>query len=308
MGSGGMPWAECTLSTAEQKSKQPDLLADRKSLTFEQAEGVAPLPTQLRPKEISPELRALLWAAVHTSLESQRYRNIEGDIQFLGGWESVFDTMHVARHHRMVDEFANNYRRLVKETKEVFERGDYVAIFGWIQWVLRHPGAPSSLAEDINWALKTGQAAYRVLDGDTIVPMGSDAERETLERTFADLAATEFHGARAHLRNAAEELTAGNYANSVRESIHAVESVAKVLVDDPNADLSKALAKLEKSAVIHPAMKQGFAKLYAYTNDEDGIRHASIAAGPAVDETDALFMIGACAAFVSYMINKARKV
>jgi hypothetical protein len=30
------------------------------------------------------------------------------------------------------------------------------------------------------------------------------------------------------------------------------------------------------------------------------------AGAPAVDETDALFMIGACAAFVSYMINKVR--
>jgi hypothetical protein len=31
------------------------------------------------------------------------------------------------------------------------------------------------------------------------------------------------------------------------------------------------------------------------------------AGAPTVDETDALFMIGECAAFVSYMINKARK-
>jgi hypothetical protein len=39
----------------------------------------------------------------------------------------------------------------------------------------------------------------------------------------------------------------------------------------------------------------------------EGGRHALLeASDPAVDETDALFMIGACAAFVSYMINKAR--
>jgi hypothetical protein len=54
-------------------------------------------------------------------------------------------------------------------------------------------------------------------------------------------------------------------------------------------------------------MKKGFLALYGYTSNEQGIRHALLEAGaPAVDETDALFMIGACAAFVSYMINKAR--
>jgi hypothetical protein len=41
----------------------------------------------------------------------------------------------------------------------------------------------------------------------------------TIERAFADVAAAEFHGARAHLRKASEELTAGRYADSIRESI-----------------------------------------------------------------------------------------
>jgi len=59
---------------------------------------------------------------------------------------------------------------------------------------------------------------------------------------------------------------------------------------------------------IHGAMKAAFNSLYGYTSDEQGIRHALLEAGaPAVDETDALFMMGACAAFVSYLINKARR-
>ena len=54
-------------------------------------------------------------------------------------------------------------------------------------------------------------------------------------------------------------------------------------------------------------MKSGFEKLYGYSSDEKGIRHALLDDPAAqVDETDALFMIGACAAFVSYLINKAR--
>jgi hypothetical protein len=92
----------------------------------------------------------------------------------------------------------------------------------------------------------------------------------------------------------------------VRESIHAVEAVGRTL--DPNANvLSKALARLEQKIAIHPAMKKGFGSLYDYTSDEKGIRHALIDDATAkVDETDAMFMLGACAAFVSYLINKAR--
>ena len=92
-----------------------------------------------------------------------------------------------------------------------------------------------------------------------------------------------FHGARAHLRNAASHLTAGNFADSVRESIHALESVSRTL--DPSADLSKALARLEQKISIHAAMKKGFASLYGYASGENGIRHALLEAGEAkVDE------------------------
>jgi hypothetical protein len=157
----------------------------------------------------------------------------------------------------------------------------------------------------IEAALKQGRAAYRLVDGDTIFPIGSEAEGATVERALADVSAAEFHGARTHLRNAADELTAGRFADSVRQSIHAVESVAEVL--ESTGSLSGALAKLESSASIHGGMKKAFLALYGYTSDEQGIRHALHDAGaPDVDETDALFMIGACAAFVSYLINKAR--
>jgi hypothetical protein len=54
-------------------------------------------------------------------------------------------------------------------------------------------------------------------------------------------------------------------------------------------------------------MKAGFASLYGYTSDNQGIRHAHLnEPSSKPDEAEALFMIGSCAAFVSYLINKAR--
>ena len=58
------------------REKPDDPYADRKALTFEQAEGIVPLPTQLLPKEVSQELSALLWAVVHANLNTTGGRHI----------------------------------------------------------------------------------------------------------------------------------------------------------------------------------------------------------------------------------------
>ena len=143
------------------------------------------------------------------------------------------------------------------------------------------------------------------MDGKTIIPIASEAEGLTLERAFSDLATGEFHGARKHLTEAGVLLTSGEFSSSVRESIHAVESVARTLTE--TGMLKDALLKMEKSLNIHPGLKNGFNSIYGYTNDEKGIRHPLLDdPHPNVDEPDALFMIGACAAFVSYLIHKAR--
>jgi hypothetical protein len=84
-------------------------------------------------------------------------------------------------------------------------------------------------------------------------------------------------------------------------------SVARTLT--PSKSLSDALAILEKKPIaIHKGLKSGFNSIYGYTSDDEkGIRHPLLESGSAaVDETDALFMFSACAAFVSYLVGKAR--
>jgi hypothetical protein len=78
---------------------------------------------------------------------------------------------------------------------------------------------------------------------------------------------------------------------------------------EPTANaLGPALSKLEKSAYIHGALGAGFRSLYGFTSDEKGVRHPLLDKPNAqVDEPDALYMLGSCAALVSYLINKARR-
>jgi hypothetical protein len=281
---------------------------DKKRLTFEQAEGAEPLPSQLELREISPELRARLWAIFHRILAGSREARPMGPLpDLVGPLVRVLYDWYVDRCFKPSDEFTQSYPHWVGELKSIFMQGDYVAVLGFVQWVLRHKQKPHQLEIGVDDALRASRAAYALFDNDTIIPIGSDPERETLARAFSDLATTEFHGARAHLRNAGSELTAGSYAPSIRESIQAVESVARVLEPAANA-LGPALLKLEKSAYIHGALGAGFRSLYGFTSDEKGIRHPLLdKPGAQVNETDALYMLGSCAAFVSYLINKARQ-
>ena len=283
-------------------SEKEDFLEQRKKLSFKAAEGLVPLPAQLALGEITQEFRAVVWAHFHTVLEAQR--RFDGHAFCLAGpWLVILRDAHVYHHHRPIDEFSTRHADALASVKGLILSGKWSDVLGWLEFVLKHPSCPDGFAKEVNSTMEYCHLAYGVFDAKVICPIGSTGERQSLERAFADLAATEFHGARAHLRKAAEELTAGHYSYSVRESVHAVEAIARVL--EPSAALSSALGRLEKSAKVHPALKSGFNNIYGYTSDEKGIRHPLLDDGTAkVDQTDALFMIGACAAFVSYLINK----
>jgi hypothetical protein len=288
----------------DEVNEKPDPLAERKNLSFEQAEGISPLPQQLKRGEISKEFRAILWADLHRRFEADR----EGDYDSpeLGSpWITILRDVHVYRDHEAIDDFENDYDLITEDVKGLVFKGDWSRVLGWLEFVLKHPACPKDFAPTLSAIMRHARLAYDVFDRTVISPIATEAERVTIEQAFSDLTAKDFRGARTHLRNAAAQLSSGQYADSVRESVHAVEATARVL--EPSAALGSALARLEKKVKIHPALKHGFGNLYGYTSDEKGIRHPLLDDGTAkVDETDALFMIGACAAFVSYLINKAR--
>ncbi len=275
---------------------------DRRSLTFAQAEGVEPLPQPLKLGEVSQQLRALLWRAVFKSMVKSQGQS--GRIE--EPWRTVLLDIHVYVRHQPIDEFKfdSDTHHLVAKT--ICWHGSYIDLFGFLQEVLRHDNCPYELAEDIDAALRQSRSAYRLVESDTFAPAATAEEGAAVQQAFADLAKSELHGARTHLRKASDQINSGHFADSVRESIHAVESVARTL--DPKAKtLEPALATLEAKGAVHPALKKGFSAIYGFTSDEKGIRHALLDDPQAnVDIHDAVFMLGACASFITYLIANAQ--
>jgi hypothetical protein len=291
--------------TASPRDKELD---DRRTVTFEQAEGAERLPRQLQLGELSQELRSYLWAVIYSSLgKSIRRESIGGEVYFIDPWLSLLRSKHLLRDHKMVDEFSAYSQPLIDEIKYIYSFGDYVEVLGFTQWVLRQKECPVDLANGVKTALRLARSAYTLYCGDTIAPVSSEEEANALEAALNATDSKKMIGPHQHLKLSAEQLTQGNWAAGVRESIHAVEAAAKIF--EPSAKtLEPALTSLSKQGVIHGALRSGFSSLYGFTSDEKGIRHSlSDKSEPDVDEVDAQYMLGACAAFVSYLVSRVRE-
>ena len=121
-----------------------------------------------------------------------------------------------------------------------------------------------------------------------------------LETALTD---SQFVGVDAHLQQALAlyaQRDDPDYRNSIKESISAVESMAKIISGNPKAELSDALKEMEKKKLLHAALKEGFIKLYGYTSDADGIRH-SMMDKPNLDAADARYFLLSCTSFINYL-------
>jgi hypothetical protein len=274
---------------------------DRSQISFEQAEGFQPLPSQMALKTVSVVLRARFWDEVYSRVEQEQskqlLRNNLGTI-----WGQLYRDFAVKRLGRFVDDVGRDRDSLVKALRPMFERGRYHEVLGLVEWLARHSEDPT-LATSFARLMEQERCAYRLLEG-SVVPISSEEEGQAVYAALDAMSRPGLGGARAHLLKAGSSLTAGGYADSVRESIHAVESVARSLTGE--ASLQKALTEIIKNHPMHPALRSGFNNIYGYTNDANGIRHPMIGDEAAmVGEAEAIFMFSSCAAFVTYLVNVA---
>jgi len=280
---------------------------NRRGLTFAQAEGVEDLPRQLLLREISPELRAMLWAYVYEHLnQATGYPGTYGGGTYWNDpWKTILKMWWITRLHKNADE-EPGVSEMISIVKSHMTNGDYVKLFDFLQFVIQSDHCPYKFKQTIDKFLSSRSAAYRVVD-DYIVPLSSD-EQADAARAALDIARQSVaRGPYAHMQKASAGLSNGNWSEAIRESIHAVESAAKSI--EPTAStLGPALDKLRDTIGLNQGLAKAYKSLYGYSSDEKGIRHALVFEDAAdVDERDAIFMFGACASFVGYLLSASHK-
>lgn len=280
-------------------------------LTFSQREGLAPLPEAMRPKHVSKDFRNMVWFILDRTVD--RETNHFGEYYSNSSMSAIvlsYCLMILKWTHDHIVHSPSQHKKLLKQT--ILE-GSFDQVLSFIEFVLRHSRCTPELREVLGKVFQDSQLAYNVQTIDdlpTVVPRFSEESSTATQQAIGIVEEKGPSGARAHLRNAARAINENRNADAVRESIHAVESVVRTIDPKEGSTLGSALGSLEKVGVLdHPALKDAFLKLYGYTNDKNGIRHALLEEGTAdVDSTDAVFMFGACACFAAYLIEKNQNV
>lgn len=147
---------------------------------------------------------------------------------------------------------------------------------------------------------------YRFVNG-RIVNITDQTEISEIETA----ASCDFDGCKQHINNAVAFLadrSKKDYKNCIKESISAVESVCSIITGKPKATLGDALKLLESKRGLKGQLKSAFEKLYNYTNDKGGIRHAEGLFVSEVTFEEAKFMLVCCSAFVNYLIAEYGKI
>lgn len=160
--------------------------------------------------------------------------------------------------------------------------------------------------KELNELFKEEFVGYRMIENQ-ITPISDDIEVEEIKQGLN----IQYDGCKSHIKKALTLLSnreKPDYKNSIKESISAVESICKIITKDSKATLGKTINQLEKNGLnIHPSLISAFSKLYGYTSDEGGIRHAEGLFESKVSFGEAKYMLVSCCAFVNYLLEEYSK-
>src|SRR5258707_1049063 len=160
---------------------------DRTKVTFEQAEGLEPLPSQLKPRELTQHLRAGFWLVLNDELDKS---TVKHTWVLYDPWKTILHGVHVFRRALPSDEFDPRTLQQKEWLKPIIFQGSYDQVLGLLQWILRHRACPHSFSEDIAAVLTMNRAGYRLIDGRTFMPIASEDEATVAAKAFATLSSS----------------------------------------------------------------------------------------------------------------------
>lgn len=281
---------------------------ERRVMTFSQQMGYEEMPKPLQLEELPASARTQIWNVLYVHLDqSKKYNHVAGyDIG--DPWQSILRRLYIWHDMQPLDEWTDEFGVWRDRLRNRVEHDRFNHVFDLIQLIMQHKECPQSFLTMMDIAFRSCHLAYVIHAGPppTILQATTPEERDQLKKNLDEIHSAGMLGGATHLRSASQHINDGNWADSVRESINAVESVAKQIDPAGAKSLGKALDSLQKRGVLqHKALKDAFSKLYGYTSDEQGIRHALLDGDKTnVTVDEAVFMLGACASFASYLWRK----
>lgn len=198
--------------------------------------------------------------------------------------------------------FFGDWEEILGVIKDIFTKNKYNEVFDFIEGIISginycqyYHYKKECFIENINSVFLEENVNYRII-GDNITDIIDEEQMKSIQDTIDN----PYKEVSRHYVKAIEQLySVKDFDNSIKESISSVEAMCQIITKKNNTTLGEALKLLKDK--IHPAMKSAFEKLYGYTSDANGIRHANgLGEGNSTFE-EAKYMLISCSSFVNYL-------
>ena len=279
-------------------------------MKFSQRIGKTEIKVSLDKEQLSQELRNTLWTLIFESIIEAKlkekfksyhekyseitkfYRNL-----WINFFKNPIDTMPTAYNDKdqVIDSMTT------KTLRDWYFKANWYQVFDFIEFCSNETN-DNNFKNRCNTILKQEFSAYRFVNGN-LVEINSKEEIIEIERAIN--ISDQFKPVKTHLQRALELISDKrnpDYRNSIKESISAVESICKIILNNDKTTLGKALSEIEKKHKIPGSLKSAFSSLYGFTSDDAGIRHGLLESDIKVEIEDARFMLITCSAFINYLL------
>jgi hypothetical protein len=283
-------------------------------MKFSQRIGLVPAEKAIQKDDIDNDLRNRLWNVLDSLILSKI-----SDSHNYGHDVYPLKIFRIALYHhyfkKRMDDAPTYKDDIIRAIRNFYLTAKWYEVYEFIEFVMAEvKQAPYEInVEDVvpifNSILESEASAYRIVDS-VFSPITNETELKAVDEAIQQTKEfSALKGCNIHLTTALKLLSdkkSPDYRNSIKESISAIESIAKTVSKTEKDTLGPALEKLKSKIQIHPSLERGFKQIYGYTSDAGGIRHAILESSDVYFE-DALYMLISCSAFVNYLIAKCRK-
>jgi hypothetical protein len=275
-------------------------------MRFSERYGFSEFRQALQVDVVDEPLRNSLWNALQMTFwdnvySSDGYRGLS--VRGNEPLRALCRRLWMSYFKKPLDTLWDDWTNTRKELRDYFFHCEWYEVYDFLEFVAHGPReVDDEFCGKCNTFLEREASAYRFVSGE-IVRIVAPEEIASIE----DALSGPDDPIKDHLHRSLEliaDRSAADYRNSIKEAISAVEALVRDVTGEKAGTLGELLKKLEEHQV-HPALRAAFSKLYGYTSDADGIRHALTAESQATFD-DAKFMLVACSAFVGYVRGRLK--
>lgn len=275
-------------------------------MKFSERQGIVKAKETIQTESIDDDLANGIW----NLLQLYYFDKVKGEYLSHTSYEGFFKTLWFQFFKLPLDTMRNDSYDTIQKIRKWFFDWEWYEIYDFIEFIpkIESPTNSQDFRNSCNLLFEREISGYRFIDK-ILCPITNSTEVKEIDLAIKNSKENSLVGVKIHLETALIKLSDRNnpdYRNSIKESISAIESIAKIISQNNKDSLGGALDKIKGKINLHPSLERGFKQIYGYTSDSNGIRHA-LTEETNCDFEDAIYMLVSSSAFVNYLIVKANK-